>query len=387
MAIFGNDGRIVVEAVDRYPFSAVTSIITTWKDGTQGFGSGAMVGANDVLTAAHVVYNESKGGFPASVTVIPGRFDAYYPFGAHDAATVHVHPEYAAGDRNEDLAMLTLSTDLGNETGWFGFNAPTTVSGYQGHLVESAGYPGDWYGWSGGASVPGYTSGVIDYADVDTLYFASFAGPYYDEDLDSWPGQSGSPIVYTHPGDGGFYVVGVVSYQRTDGQGNGYNAAASLFDDLALVNQWVDWQPTQSPPPTRPPEELPPGLVLGVALVYEAALNRRFDAPGLNHWIDQAEAGASSLDIAAQFLASHEFQAAYGNPAYMTDREYISRLYLNILDRQGEAGGINYWAGEMAAGATHAQVLVGFAGSPENVQAAGYLANLQEVSPGYWDLA
>ena len=45
-----------------YPYTAVVSISVTWPDGTGSGGSGVMVGPNDVLTAAHMVYSAVHGG-------------------------------------------------------------------------------------------------------------------------------------------------------------------------------------------------------------------------------------------------------------------------------------------------------------------------------------
>jgi V8-like Glu-specific endopeptidase len=62
----------VVNASGAYPYTAIVSISVTFPDGTATNGSGVMVGPNDVLTAAHVVYSAVHGGAATNVTVSAG---------------------------------------------------------------------------------------------------------------------------------------------------------------------------------------------------------------------------------------------------------------------------------------------------------------------------
>ena len=77
-------------------------------------------------------------------------------------------------------------------------------------------------------------------------------------------------------------------------------------------------------------------------------------------------------NIAAGFVNSPEFIAKYGlNP---TNSSYVDKLYLNVLGRPGEAGGVAYWNQELNSGArSKAEVLVQFATLPEG---AALVANL-----------
>ena len=47
---------------DDAPFNRVVLIRNRWGDSWY-IGSGTIVGNNDILTAAHVVYNEERGGW------------------------------------------------------------------------------------------------------------------------------------------------------------------------------------------------------------------------------------------------------------------------------------------------------------------------------------
>ena len=65
----------------RFPYRTAVSIHVKWSDGYSSRGSGVMVGKNDVLTAAHVVYNPAHGHV-TSITVYAGRNGKKFPYGA-----------------------------------------------------------------------------------------------------------------------------------------------------------------------------------------------------------------------------------------------------------------------------------------------------------------
>ena len=69
--------------------------------------------------------------------------------------------------------------------------------------------------------------------------------------------------------------------------------------------------------------------------------------------------------IASSFLLSDEFKLRYGDD--ITDSTYVNTLYKNILGRDADTSGLNYWLGRLNSGAeTRYEVLLGFAESSEN---------------------
>ncbi|PWE55436.1 hypothetical protein DEM27_15380 [Metarhizobium album] len=99
--------------------------------------------------------------------------------------------------------------------------------------------------------------------------------------------------------------------------------------------------------------------------IYQAAFDRTPDTAGLSYWIKAMDAGATLDDVAAGFMSSAEFNGLYGtNP---NNREFVDRLYDNVLGREGDSGGIAYWVGQLEAGYSRAHLLAGFAESTENV--------------------
>lgn len=113
--------------------------------------------------------------------------------------------------------------------------------------------------------------------------------------------------------------------------------------------------------------------------IYKAAFDRAPDLPGLGFWISAMDQGTPLTDVAGGFIASLEFQSRYGNTS---NADFVRLLYENVLDRQPEPEGNQYWLNEMANGMSHEMVLVNFSESAENkVNVAGLIANGIEYTP------
>ncbi len=99
--------------------------------------------------------------------------------------------------------------------------------------------------------------------------------------------------------------------------------------------------------------------------LYQAAFNRIPDTGGLGFWIDAVDNGANLVtDAAAGFISSPEFRSMYGaNPS---DGDFVALLYNNVLHRQLDQAGYDFWVGSMKSGASRPDVLYGFSESPEN---------------------
>jgi len=99
------------------------------------------------------------------------------------------------------------------------------------------------------------------------------------------------------------------------------------------------------------------------ALLYQAALNRSPDPSGLDYWTGQASTQSWS-QISTGFVNSAEFQGKYGS---LTNTQFVTQLYANVLDRAPDSGGFAYWTGQIANGESREQVLDGFAFSAEAI--------------------
>ena len=100
--------------------------------------------------------------------------------------------------------------------------------------------------------------------------------------------------------------------------------------------------------------------------LYNAAFARFPDADGLKYWIDQFSSGRNTRRVVAQsFLASNEFAERYGSN--VTNEKYVETLYTNVLGRNSDIAGYNYWVGNLNNGIeTRYEALLGFAESAEN---------------------
>ena len=98
--------------------------------------------------------------------------------------------------------------------------------------------------------------------------------------------------------------------------------------------------------------------------LYKAAFNRSPDTAGLGYWIANLDEGMSLRIVSTAFIGSAEFQALYGVDT--SNNKLIELLYNNVLSRDPDADGLNYWQGQLTAGLSHADLLVNFSESNEN---------------------
>ena len=95
--------------------------------------------------------------------------------------------------------------------------------------------------------------------------------------------------------------------------------------------------------------------------LYRAAFDRQPDAGGLDFWTQQVRSGTSLLYVARAFAASPEFSDRYGNPS---DADFLRLLYLNVLDREPDPGGFEFWIDQLRT-RTRAELLLEFSWSVE----------------------
>ncbi|MBL8580609.1 MAG: DUF4214 domain-containing protein [Rhizobiaceae bacterium] len=107
--------------------------------------------------------------------------------------------------------------------------------------------------------------------------------------------------------------------------------------------------------------------------IYAAAYGRTPDEAGLLFWtnvLDQRGDGPPDVDdkefVASFFLTANEFIDVYGeNP---TNEEYINKLYQNVLHREADQDGYDFWLGKIEEGEGRDDMLIYFTDSVENLQ-------------------
>ncbi|MQA42455.1 DUF4214 domain-containing protein [Rugamonas aquatica] len=98
--------------------------------------------------------------------------------------------------------------------------------------------------------------------------------------------------------------------------------------------------------------------------LYQAAFNRAPDESGLGYWISNMDKGLSLQATAGFFIGSEEFGRRYG--ADLSDADFVTQLYSNVLHRAPDAAGHAYWLHDLQIGVARGNVLANFSESPEN---------------------
>ena len=107
--------------------------------------------------------------------------------------------------------------------------------------------------------------------------------------------------------------------------------------------------------------------------LYQAAFDRAPDKVGLGFWIDSLDRGNSLVDAANGFLGSTEFAQKYGTN--LSDTQFVSALYTNVLHRAPDAAGYDFWLQALHS-TSRAKVLTDFSESTENkAQVASSIQN------------
>jgi len=412
---------------DAYPFLTVAYIETRFGD--QWFqGSGVLVGRNDVLTASHVVYDPNYGAADEVIVYFsynPSEFNTSYsavymnyytgfdPDGDGYLRFGDGLPGNSLGDSELDIALLSLSSPVGDTLGWMGMDF-SFVSGY----VNVTGHPGI-------------------YSDYMTTDFGFARRDHIDQTIDISsleinPGNSGGPIWYDN--GNGPYVVGIVStgigaanlsahaqwirdaisandrYIIGDGS-NGSVKYGTDGNDLFVadtsITSYVGFggRDTIEISASRgyysvsvdasgngtiqnssgqtiwslsgiERVSLSDGTLAfdfkgpaGEAYrLYQAAFDRVPDTEGLSYWIGRLDSGTTTLNaVADSFIHSPEFVRTYGTPSTVNNARYVELLYNHTLGRVSDQEGFNYWVDKLDTGQTNrGDLLAFFSESDEN---------------------
>ncbi len=121
--------------------------------------------------------------------------------------------------------------------------------------------------------------------------------------------------------------------------------------------------------------------------MYIAYFDRAPDALGLLYWASRLKDGMTLQEIAKSFFVQPETLAAY--PASQTTTEFVTKVYNNMLGRDPDQGGLNYWVNSLESvdGVSKDEFMLAViygarasTGSPADVQ---YLSNKNLVGKDY----
>ena len=169
-----------------------------------------MVGRNDILTAALVVYHPGKTS--VDIDVYPAYDGAAGPWGSFTSGAWKAD-YYKVGNADNtishedsawDVAVVGLSSPLGDKTGWYGMHSQQGSGTYE---------------------VMGYPSAQGTQLTADTGYAKFESGTYDISQIYHSFGSSGGPILNAN-----HEVVGVVSSTAWGDR---------LDDEWGTVQQWI----------------------------------------------------------------------------------------------------------------------------------------------------
>jgi V8-like Glu-specific endopeptidase len=260
-----------------FPYSAIVDISTRHADGAMFRGSGAVVGPNDVLTAAHVVADDPIHGEVVDIVVTPGLSGGSAPFGEYRASDRVWYPVDEDGDGfltydevRRDYAILTVEdpAPIGARTGWFRFD-PAGLSTGSRIALTMAGYPA---GPQDGGPLDMFRG-----FDVELFDGALIVHDYEDQTGLDLAGASGSPLWREVDGDPS--IVAVTSTASW--------AAYLSSEAVETIAEWVADNgdgdtPRPDAPSALPPDAAPPRQAPKVG--SEAADTLRGGPEG--DWID-----------------------------------------------------------------------------------------------------
>lgn len=90
--------------------------------------------------------------------------------------------------------------------------------------------------------------------------------------------------------------------------------------------------------------------------VYIAYFNRAPDAIGLAFYADSLTRGSTIEEAARTFLNSDEYSAAY--PPELSNADFAREVYLNVLGREPDPNGFEFWVGHLDSGAIGRELFV-----------------------------
>ena len=132
-------------------FNTVVEIRETFPNHDVRVGSGVLIDSFHVLTAGHVTYDGSRGGWPTSITVTPDLNGSSTPYGTAQATYErtyttwvnysNAHPDLT-NTNADDIGLITLNHKIGTYTGFSSFGYDNNNADFaKGSILNTAGYP------------------------------------------------------------------------------------------------------------------------------------------------------------------------------------------------------------------------------------------------------
>lgn len=199
--VLGVDERVRISDTDKNPWRIIAALRLIPKPPlTSSFiGTGWFIGPRTLLTAGHCVHSNSDfGGWIGAIDVSPGRNADKFPFGTVRATRFSALDAWQKNsDPDFDIGCIHLDQPLGQQVGYFKI-ASLSDEDLEDALLNVSGYPGD------------RGQGREQYFHMNRVLHASARRVYYD--IDTYGGQSGSPVWHQASADSERVAVAVHAY-------------------------------------------------------------------------------------------------------------------------------------------------------------------------------
>jgi V8-like Glu-specific endopeptidase len=199
--VIGTDERVRITETDKLPWRIIAALrLIPRPPLTAAFiGTGWFIGRRTLLTAGHCVFSESDfGGWIGRIEVSPGRNGNEFPFGTANAVRFSALAEWQArSDPDFDVGCIHLDEPLGDRVGYFKVAAKTD-SELENELFNVSGYPLD------------RGRGTQQLFHANRVLHPAARRIYYD--MDTYGGQSGSPVWLQDEATNEPVAVGIHAY-------------------------------------------------------------------------------------------------------------------------------------------------------------------------------
>jgi V8-like Glu-specific endopeptidase len=285
-----------------YPFRAVVDLEVNFPHGGM-HGSGALIDRFHVLTAGHMLYNYSLGGFATNIVVTPGESGNVAPFGTAKMVWERVTPRWEAASANhpnqtwqgdDDFGLITLDKAVGDLTGWYGMyyqntNDPIQLNQiYSGLALNTAGYPGYGVKLNNGQTAPG-SEMFHDYGPTAGVSSDGTLVRY--PSIETHPGQSGSPVWYY---DGkNVSSTGIMAVEVSYGVGTRITQA--MYN---TIHDAMNYDVTNHPPQSATPTSNRATTTYSASYAAQVNLSATWTPTGNNAVLDPAVPAAAATTTA-----------------------------------------------------------------------------------------
>ena len=182
--VLGTDERYQIQETEKFPWSAMASLLITAADDSQWIGTGWFISDRTLATAGHCVYIKDSGtpgrdGWVKKIQVMPGRNGKKLPYGSMTSNEFWTVKGWGdEGLENYDYAAIILPSAFPKKIGSFSYGVYTDKELLT-FKANVAGYPGDKP-----AGTLWYDNRKVANVNQDKVYYKA----------DTVGGQSGCPV-------------------------------------------------------------------------------------------------------------------------------------------------------------------------------------------------